>query len=176
MSDINEILKSDKSWDDMRSEFGSYLGLVHPVPSAVLHKAITDEKYACYLAAAKDRPDYLKLLFNVPENIKEDKTNLTLLINGAKSLLKWGASGFGLVTEEVYLARMKACEGCEYLRESPGKAVYKVKLSKETDMRICSACGCVASRKARLKSETCPVVHPENNLLNKWNESIKDGE
>lgn len=160
------------SWDTMRLEFGKLLGWPAPVPTAVLKKAISSEKYACYLVAARNNPQYLEVLFNVPPELKEDKSNLQLLTRAASSLLKWGASGFGFAADDVYEKRLNTCLSCEYLREAPDKAVYNVKMSKQTDERVCSACGCVASRKARLRSESCPVKHPEDASLNRWGEKF----
>lgn len=174
MQVLQELMDNDISWDDMRQEFGAYLGLPDPVPSAVLRKAINDEKYACYVASARNNPGYLQMLFNVEPEIQEDRSNLQLLGKAAKSLLKWGASGFGYADEALYATRISACSSCEYLRDAPAKAVYNLKMSSDTDNRICSACGCVASRKARLATESCPVKSMKDATLNRWGEAFKN--
>lgn len=173
MQVLQELIDKDVSWDSMRLEFGAYLGLPDPVPSAVLKKAINDEKYACYIASARNNPEFLQMLFNVPPEVKEDHTSLQLLGKAARSLINWGASGFGFAGETLYTTRLNACSSCEYLRAAPDKAIYNFKMSNDTDDRICSACGCVASRKARLASESCPVQSIKDPSLNRWGEAIK---
>ncbi|WP_346320182.1 hypothetical protein [Chitinophaga sp. YIM B06452] len=172
MTVLTQLQEKELSWDQMREEFGAYLGLETPVPSAVLKKAINDEKYACYLMAARNAPAYLQTLFNVPADLQEDRSNLQLLKKAAGSLLKWSASGFGYADEAVYAKRLSACQSCEYLRAAPDQAVYHLKKKKE-DMQVCSACGCVASRKARLRSESCPVADKTDASLNRWGEKMK---
>ncbi|WP_160710826.1 hypothetical protein [Chitinophaga solisilvae] len=172
MQALQEIINKEMNWDDMRLEFGKLLGMTGPVPSAVLKKAIDSEKYASYLISASNNPKYLELMFNMPADVQEDKSNLQVLAKAASSLLKWGKSGFGFAPEEVFEKRFSACVSCEYLREAPDKVVYKLAMSKQTDDRICSACGCVASRKARLRSESCPVRNEKDPSLNRWGEAI----
>lgn len=173
MEVLQKLTSNEMSWDEIRGAFGNYLGLPEAVPSAVLKKAIEDEKYASYIISVRNNPEYLKMLFDVEPNVKEDYSNLQLIGKAAKSLLRWGASGFGFVSDTVYAARLNVCRSCEYLREAPEKAVYNFKMSNDTDDRTCSACGCVASRKARLASESCPVKSKNDHSLNRWGEAMK---
>lgn len=173
MTVLTELQEKELSWDEMRQEFGAYLGLPDPVPSAVLNKAINDEKYAIYLLSARNSPAYLQTLFNVPADVKEDRTNLQLIKKAAGSLLRWSASGFGYADEEVYEKRLSACHSCEYLRTVPDQGVYQFTKQKGGDPQVCSACGCVASRKARLRSESCPIADASDSSLNRWGEKMK---
>jgi hypothetical protein len=186
-----EDLRHIESWDDMRSEFGRFLGIEEPVPSEVLNHALENANYAAYLLSVRNQPKYLNILFKAPLNNKDtqagtdeqidkvdkntthEHSNRELLGKAAKALVNWGKSGFKTVDEATFEKRFSACQGCPFLQAAPDKLPYKIKLSKDSDMRVCGSCGCVAKRKAKLSSETCPEPLPENPELNRWHEKIQ---
>ena len=169
----------EMTWDQLRIEFGQYLGAGEAVPSPVLKRALEDLKFYQYLLLSRNEPAYLQALFNDPQNKTYDtakstsrKSNVELVFKAATALLKWSKSGFKPVEEAEFNRRFQACRNCEYLVAPPDQMVYKIKFSKDVDLRICSQCGCVASRKARLPDEQCPVPDPLNPMLNKWAQPV----
>ncbi|MEO7179143.1 MAG: hypothetical protein ABIW83_09885, partial [Allosphingosinicella sp.] len=95
---------------------------------------------------------------------------------GAKAglaLYAWAKSGFAMLDQEAFEARFAACEGCDQLGPPPDKWMYKLTASKRGDPRVCGACGCVAARKARLASESCPLADPGDPALTRWGEPVR---
>lgn len=176
---IEEVVQAS-SWDEMREKLGEYLGLPQAVSSAVLQRALHDDKFAYYLVTWRHRLDMVQLLLNDKKNQqyeqkqeREEKSSTELVVKASGALLKWGKSGFAKLDEEVYERRWSACNSCEYLVEPPDQIVYKITIGKKTDKRVCSACGCVASRKAKLPTERCPVTDPLDASVNKWGQPIE---
>lgn len=179
MLDQLQVLENAKSWEDMCAQFGKYLGLERPVPEPILRRAMMDKKFAYYLLTSRNQPGMLKILFSDPRNKDyeatsegEERTNFEIISKAARSLVQWGKSGFTQVDQQTYDRRFGACQACPHLVEPPGQWVYKIKLSKKSDGRVCSACGCVASRKARLQTESCPVAHPGDPSMTRWLEPV----
>ncbi|NEQ34883.1 MAG: hypothetical protein F6K40_00580 [Okeania sp. SIO3I5] len=171
------------SWDEMCSVLGEYLGLERPISKAVLRRARQDDRFAGHLFTCRYHADLLKVLLADPRNEKyqlaedvkhQQKSNLELIGKASAALLKWGKAGFARVDEATFESRFNICQACEYLIEPPDKLVYKITLSQKSDLRVCSACGCVAARKARLPTETCPVADPSNPSLNRWGDPISE--
>ena len=99
--------------------FGNILGLEQPVAQGVLFAALEDEDYARNLLLARRSPELLNMLLKQRTNYKSatiqpndrnhEYSNLELMGKLGKSLLKWGATGFSTVTNEVYAKRLAAC-------------------------------------------------------------------
>lgn len=179
MLEMLEQHKNNESWEDIQAKFGDYLGIEEPVSRGVLRRAMEDSRFADYLITCRNRPKYLAALLNDPRNQEYEmleptieKSNRQLAIEAAKALLKWGKAGFSQVDRATFERRFGACQACPHLVEPPNKLVYKVKLSPEADLRVCNACGCVAARKARLPTESCPVADPNQPGLNHWGEPL----
>jgi hypothetical protein len=171
----------NKTWDEMRKEFAAMLGWEEPLPPHVFQKAMADEKYAQYLLSARNNPRYLRILFGLPPDTQppaqppprqQPLSNRQLITNAATALLRWSTTGFSLVDQPTYATRTGACTGCSHLQQHPDTLLYKFRLSRQ-DTRICGICGCVASLKARLSSESCPMEDPENPGFTFWKEAIK---
>lgn len=181
MLDIIKDLEKEGGWNEMRRELGYNLGLDVSVSSAVLSRARSDDKFASHLFASSTNRKLLDLFLNDEKNLEyktvkdqENHSNIELAKKAAKAVLKWGQSGFDKVSKETYAARINSCDNCEHSKEAPDQFAYKVKLKKESDPRICGACGCGISRKAWLQTETCPVADPSRLGFNLWGESIKN--
>jgi hypothetical protein len=176
---LRSLEQEVSTWDEMCSVLGEYLGLKQPISKAVLRRAREDDRFARHLFTCKYHPDLLKVLlsdpknksYEHPEDIKpEQRSNLQLIAKASKALLEWGKVGFTQVDQATFERRFDSCQACEYLIEPPDQLVYKITLSKKSDQRVCSACGCAAARKARIPTETCPVADSANPSLNRWGE------
>jgi hypothetical protein len=192
MIDKLHQLKQSQSWEEVRLEFGKYLGLEEAAPAGVTRRAMEDRMFAHYLVVCREHPSYLEKLLKDPKNKKYEDTaagagvpvvpaaversNLELVAKASKSLLKWAKAGFERVDQVEYDKRFEACKNCLFLAAAPDKIVYKFKLKNETDMRVCNACGCVASRKARLATEACPKADPANPGFNRWGQPMVGNE
>jgi hypothetical protein len=181
MIDIIKDIEGTGSWNDMRSALGKILGLDGPVASAVLARARKDDRFASHLLISRMDRNLLDLFLTDEKNKQYElyeepgkRTNVHLAKKATKALLEWGKSGFETVSREVYEKRFSACEKCEFIRNPPDQVAYKVKLKRESDPRICGACGCGVSRKAWLGTETCPVADPAHPGFNFWNEPVKE--
>jgi len=180
MIDIIKKLEKAGPWNDMRIELGNMLGLEGPVSSAVLARARMEDRFASHLFISSFDHDLLHHFLNDEKNktyelyeIPEKFSNAQLATKATKALIDWGKSGFEKVSREKYEARFSSCEKCEFLKDPPSQFAYKVKLKRESDQRVCGACGCGVSRKAWLVTETCPVSDPSNPGFNLWNEPLK---
>lgn len=180
---------------ELCAALGSGLGLDQPVPVSVMRRAIVDKAFAFHLVNAAGNARLLGVLFDDPRNRQYEDgadssesalppstaappdpvlpSNATLAWRAGQAVARWGASGFGRVAPEVFEARFSTCQTCEYLVEPPDRVVYKVKLRRESDPRVCAACGCVASRKAALPTENCPVPDQADPSLSRWGEPMK---
>lgn len=166
------------SWHSMRFALGELLGIGGPVTSAVLNRARSDDDFAMRVLNSKMNPDALTPLLEDEENesyslaqIPEAFTNFELLKGATKAILNWTVSGFQTVSEENYDSRIGACNQCDFLKDAGSNLVYKIKLNRENDRRICGACGCGVSNKAWLTTETCPVENPAKPGSNMWDET-----
>lgn len=180
IKEIKEITEAG-TWDEMRHRLGAYLGTKEPIPSAMLNRAMNDDKFAYYLLTCRNQPQFLQALQADPRN-KEfepaatttEKSTVQLAATAAKAMLRWSKSGFTQVEKDIYEQRLAACLRCPHLSEPPDKMVYKLTGSDTTDRRVCGACGCVAARKTKLPTERCPVADPENPMLNRWGQPMEE--
>jgi hypothetical protein len=171
----------DRSEAEMCAILADELGIDAPVPLAVMRRALVDKLFAFRLMNCQGDPVLLGVVFADPANQRfADDTepagtpavpsSFRLALRAGKAIARWGASGFGRVEPEVFEARFAACQRCEFLVEPPERVVYKVALRRDSDPRVCSACGCVASRKASLPTENCPVADERDPSLSRWGE------
>lgn len=169
------------SLDQARHELGRLLGLSEPVSASAMKAALSDELYAHYLFVCRDAPPFLTHLLNNPPEVVEieatesskvtEISTAALLAKAVQAIWKWGQSGFAIADDVIYTRRMEACRVCPNLVEPPPKLVYHLFSSSVSDEhKICSECGCVASRKARLISESCPDRSPQNPAFTRWGE------
>lgn len=170
---MQDLLRLD-SPQEMCRELGLYLGMERPVSLAVLRRAQQDDRFALHLVMSRGSRNLLQLHLDDPRNAQyaggDDEqhagvgeearqfSNLELMGSMAGALLRWGRSGFRGLDEATASARLEICRSCPHLVEPPpNKLLYKVKLAKKSDQRICRRCGCVASAKVRVATERCPV-------------------
>ena len=175
--ELNNI-DGTESWDELRERFGKVLGLDSPVPAAVMRRAMADSIFAHRLLTSRNSRGFLDSLMRDPRNraydVAEPPTELSnreLIGKAAKALVSWGKSGFSQVDQETYTRRIDACHGCPNLGEPGNQLVYKLRRKSE-DSRVCKLCGCVAARKARLPTESCPAAHPTEPGLSRWGEPV----
>ncbi|MDP9696691.1 UNVERIFIED_ORG: hypothetical protein J2X79_004274 [Arthrobacter globiformis] len=179
-------------WDQARSAAAEYVGLSEPLPAPVLRRALVDDRYCFVLLAFRGNQSRLQELMHHPDNQAYELTGdnalddgtehlspprhqstAALVIEAGKALNRWTSSGFRTVDEETYERRTAACAACPELIEPPIKWVYKVAIAGADDDRVCGACGCVASRKARLATEQCPRADPGRAGLSRWGEPMR---
>jgi hypothetical protein len=96
--------------------------------------------------------------------------NADLARRAAKAFAGWARSGFGVVDDAVFTRRLDACRQCPHLVDAPDRLIYRLVAATEAAGKVCALCGCVAVRKARLASETCPGEHPFRPGYNRWGE------
>jgi hypothetical protein len=186
---IQELLDAPEteSWDETRARVGRGLGLPGPVPGPVLRRMLAEPAFARDVAISRSAPGFLRALFDDPRTARyadppaeaagpAERSNAELLRSAAGALMRWGRTGFARVDEATFERRWSACQGCPNLGDPPeDRALYRVKLAGDVDRRVCGACGCVASRKARLPTETCPVADPADPAMNRWGEPVRGG-
>ena len=170
-------LKDIDNWDEVRTRFGEMINLSGPAPTVVVNRAFADNKFAFYLMMTRESPGLQQQLLNDPRNLEfeekdadKDFSNSELLVKASGAMLKWAKAGFTKVDDATYKKRMDACTGCPHLKQPSAKAVYKITGSKQS---ICGLCGCVASRKAKLPTESCPSEHPVNVSMTRWGEPLQ---
>jgi hypothetical protein len=189
---LEEMLAVDEtaSLDEVRAEMGRFLGLDEPVPAVVVRRAVEDPLYAHELVISRNAPGFLRALLNDPGNAAYAqapavaqpveagteairRSNLGLAAKAAKALVKWGKGGFEQVDLPIYERRVSACKACPNLIDPPDQLAYRLIRGEGFDRKICNLCGCVASKKARLETETCPGVDPRDPSINRWGEPVR---
>ena len=167
----------------LRTRLGEMLNLEEPVSEAVARLAIEDPLYAHHLMVSRDNLDFLLALLSRPEQGRAGGeapgalTTNALLARAAKALWRWSKAGFTKLDDATYRARLDACLACPHLVEPPDRLVYRVAATAGAGMdgRVCGKCGCLAARKARLPSESCPDRQPGNPHVTRWGEPIARG-
>jgi hypothetical protein len=161
-------------------ELAAQLERTEPLPLAAVVSAMRDPRYRRFLLRAKRAPRLLEeLIRNAP--FAEDTVAASagevpphsagkLALRAASSLLKWSIGGFRQLDEESYARRIAACRACPMLGEAPDSLAYRAATAGTQDGRICTACGCVAERKARLPHEKCPLPSPVDASKSRWGE------
>lgn len=187
-------LKPGVSPEELQAQFAEYLGTADPVPIGVILHAVEDQYFRSNLMLCRNRPDMLRSLFSNPKNVEFEEQyrsesklggdtqaelpgqhgTLELLGRASKAVFSWAKVGFANVDMATFERRFSACQGCDMLSDPPTKMIYKLVKTKHTDPRICGACGCVASRKARMASESCPLASKEDSQLNRWGEPLME--
>jgi hypothetical protein len=169
---------------EMQARLSEVLGLERPVPMAVLLRAIEDPGFANDLITCRGAPGFLAALFDdrrtlayAPAADDKPASSLALASKAATALIRWGKAGFSTVDERTLGAREAACLACPHLGE-PQAMLQKLvptspvseRIGSRLGRKVCTLCGCVASRKIRLPSETCPGAHPIHPGLTRWGE------
>lgn len=182
---MNSItLDETETIESLQHKIGSMLDLHEPVSEKVVRAILGNNRYAYHLVQCKDTPIFLNYLLEHPTIIPEEAlpsknkiSNGRLLAKAAKAFLRWGLSGFKRVDDTTFERRMTACFRCPYLIAPPNGAMYKLAtVGMGEENRICQLCGCIAARKARLPTETCPDFTLEKPLVNRWGELLEESE
>lgn len=188
MLPVLRILEAAGDQTAMRQEVANLLGLDEPVAPEVIERACNDDHYASYLFRSVGHPELLSVVMaaashpapRLGEEASEPEapqymgpSNIELLKKASGAMLKWAGGGFQRLDPEVIERRWAACTACSYLREPPDRVLYKVTLSPRSDQRVCSACGCTASRKAGLPDEACPVEDTDRPGFTRWQEPLR---
>ncbi|MFI1577587.1 hypothetical protein [Embleya sp. NPDC020630] len=151
-----------------RTELGRILGLDAPVSEQVFRAAVTDDGYARNILTCRRDSELLDLVLARPPAPAEPLSPATLVARGATALARWARTGFTVVSDDVFDARMRACAACPHLATQRGNSLQRLTATGLTDKSTCTLCGCVAARKARLPSEQCPGVDPERPDHTRW--------
>lgn len=177
---IREI-ENAGDWSDMKIALGALLGLDDAVSDQVLARARADDHFAGYLLRTRGHDQLLKKLMTSQKTMQYSVSiPLPEENHSAKSLLKkvgiatwrWAASGFKRTAPEQLKVRLDACFNCPELRSPPKSMLYKVAMVASSDPRICNRCGCMASRKAIMATENCPVEDDFRPGLSLWGEAL----
>jgi hypothetical protein len=175
-----------ESFEEARASLGDMLGLDAPVEAEVARRALVDPKYAMYLMMVRESPALRDKLLNHPGN--EDyaapasprrseapppQGAAALSAQAVRSMAKWARTGFRKADEEMIARRWAACQACEFLTDPPKSLVYRgLTLIMGSESKICSACGCLARKKAAMPTEACPRADPVNPALTRWGEPL----
>ncbi|MEP5622836.1 MAG: hypothetical protein ABJP82_09685, partial [Hyphomicrobiales bacterium] len=176
-----------QDWGEARERFAEILGVRSDLPDGVLQRAMVDTNFAHRLMVSRNAPGFLKALIGDPENTKyasqskameavsvqegnmSEFSSVALLGRAAKSLAKWGATGFTHTSEPDYAHRLETCQSCPHSTAIPDKLVYRMAgVKRETNQRTCNLCGCPVQRKARMSTESCPGEHPDRPGFTRW--------
>lgn len=164
-----------------KAELAALLETKVVISDACYFKALNDKYYLHNLLCSKGTPFLEIQLKNtsghrsiklaartseLAENIQTEK----ILLGFAKSMAKWGTSGFAKVDEQTHIRRLEACANCPLLSSVPNMFLYRLMEKKSESSGVCSACGCVVSKKALLATDTCPEAGSKYPMLNKWGE------
>jgi hypothetical protein len=155
-----------------REELTRTLGLEQLIGEDVAQAAADDPIYAHHLRVCRNAPNLLRSLLANPPRIQEPTvaSDLELMGKAAKALWNWRKAGFGKVDAQTRERRWNACTTCPHLVKAPDRALYRLTAPQDGDDRVCNLCGCVASRKVQLPTESCPSAHPQNAALTRWSE------
>jgi hypothetical protein len=170
-----------ETWDAMCLRVGRVLGMSEPVPSHAMQRMIADGTFAHDVLSSRNVPAFLEALFDDPASRAYGgsaqtvhRSNAELLAKAAGALLTWGKTGFSQVNAATYERRFGACRACPHLVDPPAdRLLYKLSTGSPVERKICDACGCVASRKARLPSEGCPQADPSDPSRTRWGEPLR---
>jgi hypothetical protein len=166
-------LRKLENWPEVCARFGELIGLDGPAPPAVARRALVDERYAFYLLLTRDAPQLRLRLLEDPRNRDYEPagdSTAELAGRAAKAMARWTATGLKRVDDETFQRRWASCQACPMLVKPPDRLVYKGLTVLTGDRRVCSACGCMATAKARIPTEHCPVADPDDPSLNRWGE------
>jgi len=157
-----EQLKQIEGWDEVRARLGELANLGGPAPAAVTRRALEDKAFAFYLLFARESPTLQRTLLDDPRNAAYERAaqeapSAALVGTAVKAFARWGASGFKRLDQAAYDARWQTCLDCPSLVEAPDRLIYNGLTIISGDSRVCSACGCVAAKKAAIPTERCPL-------------------
>ncbi|WP_271519483.1 hypothetical protein [Bradyrhizobium sp. CCBAU 53380] len=169
--------RKEEDFERSRQLLGETLHLDGPASAALTRRALDDSKFAFYLLMTKDSPSLqIKLLGNMAVSAAPTTPlpdSAALAAKAGKALLNWGLGGFRKVDEDRFARRLAACQACEFLADPPQRLVYQgINLLMSGDTKICSACGCMAAKKAALNTEACPRQDPANASMTRWGEPV----
>lgn len=102
----------------------------------------------------------------------EIKSDIEILGKISGAIWHWAKTGFSIADQSTYEKRYSICMQCPRLADAPRKLLYKVITANSVDEKICTLCGCVVSKKARIASESCPDKHSEHPELSRWEEPL----
>jgi hypothetical protein len=171
-----EEFEGATSLDEAGERLTTLLGIEQPLPLSVVNRALKDARFARYLVASRSSPHLLEMLLADPKNAEfepqPEPATGALIGRAVAAFGRWARAGFTKVSDEDFERRFSACVACPHLTSSSDRLVYKL-MPGRTDERICTACGCVASRKAMLPSENCPVEDVSRPGFSRWGEELR---
>jgi hypothetical protein len=162
------------SLDELKKQVKSALDFEGELDDVLLKRLVSDPLFKHHFMICKSNPKMLSLLLRstlkrqyLDERLSERSTG-ELIKHGIEALAHWGRSGFSTVSDEIYVQRMAACRVCPHHVDAPDRGIFKLSSLGLKDDKICSLCGCNVARKARLTTEKCPSVNPEDPELSRW--------
>jgi tetratricopeptide (TPR) repeat protein len=102
----------------------------------------------------------------------EVKSDVEILGQISGAIWNWAKSGFAVVDPETFQFRYNHCLQCPNVADAPQKLLYRVIAVNNSEEKMCTVCGCIVSKKARIASETCPDPHPTIHGMNRWEEPL----
>lgn len=165
---LDELSRIER-WDDVRARLGEMANLGGPAPAAVTRRVLEDKTFAFYLLFTRDAPSLQRRLLEDPRNAayeraEQEISTAALVGSAVKAFARWGGSGFRRLDPAAFAQRWETCLACPKLVEAPDRVIYSGLTILTGDRRVCSACGCVAEKKAQIPTESCP--------LGKWPEPV----
>ncbi|MEP6620925.1 MAG: hypothetical protein ABJE47_16490 [bacterium] len=157
--------------EDACREFGEFLGVGDAVSPTVLRAALADPVYARKLVGSRGAPDAVRYLLARPPAVRDGASQVSdanLARHAAKALARWVFAGMKRVDEATYARRTTACQSCEFFKASGDSALYA--LVGGAREGVCGQCGCVATSKASMPTESCPSMDPARPGFTRWGE------
>ncbi|MEG8232636.1 hypothetical protein [Pseudomonas orientalis] len=158
---------------DACQAFGAFLGLDEAVQPVVLRAALADPVYARKLVGSRGSTETIRYLLERAPAVTDtpaEYSDTELVASAVKAIARWAAAGLKRVDEKVYARRIAACQACEHLQAPPRRLIYG--LLSSDDGRVCGLCGCVASKKALLPTESCPAMDLATPGFTRWGEKM----
>lgn len=173
---------TDISLNEQCKQFSEILGFDEPVPEEVLKAALQNESYAHNLLISRESPEMMQQLMNNPRSTglgAKRFSNTELVSKAAAAFVRWGKTGFAVVSIAVLKQREDACLLCPNLKGPSGllqnmvpAAAQNERPGHRTGKNICDLCGCNVANKIRLPSEVCPDTDPDNKGMTRWGEPV----
>ena len=173
----------------MREELAAWLGFEGSITREALVAAIVLPRYRQQLEMARGSPEAVRWLLERPPKlpgsaatmagIHDDETvpNLglgALVARASASLAAWGGSGFATVDSATRSRRLDACGRCPHLADPPSSGVQRIIKLARPEAKVCGLCGCIVAAKARMASESCPAVDPNDPSRTRWGELVDE--
>lgn len=154
----------------LRQLLAADVDLSPTVMELIFNEAVYQRRLELLIAEKKS---IQPLIDDVQQHLDHGPNMTTIAKNGVNAFWGWMKAGFGVVAPAQFQARLAACEKCPFYRATTKGVIYQLAAKVTGDSPVCGHCGCTILKKAKLVSSACPVEHPEQPGLTRWNEPVR---